>query len=56
MQVKLIFAWKVLHLASVWQWEFKKLENEMEMEWKWPIEKGACPGFFRIPYVIPTLL
>ena len=32
MQVKLIFAWKVLHLASVWQWEFKKLENEMEME------------------------
>ena len=31
MQVKLIFAWKVLHLGSVWQWEFKKLENEMEM-------------------------
>ena len=38
MQVKLIFAWKVLHLASVWQWEFKKLENEMEMEMEMGME------------------
>ena len=40
MQVKLIFAWKVLHLASVWQWEFKKLENEMENEMEMEMEMG----------------
>ena len=27
MQIKLIFTWKFLHLASFWMWEFLELGN-----------------------------
>ena len=42
MQINLIFTWKVLHLASVWQWEFKKLGNG-------PLKKGPVQASLGSP-------
>ena len=52
MQINLIFATKVLHLAQFWKWEVLELVNVLiKHDWRTHIKNIKYGGFWRLlPY------